>query len=77
MAGEAKSAQQLAVPNHSASNGTINIIPDIGMLIAKLNQHGVDFRKIVTISHDDKDRKVYEFKYDKDSAKEKLNESQI
>ena len=77
LVGEAKSAQQLVVPDHSASNGSINIIPDIGMLIAKPNQNGIDFGKIVTISDDDKDRKVYEIKYDKDGAKEKLNESQI
>ena len=77
MVGEAKSAQQLVVPDHSASNGSINIIPDIGMLIAKPNQNGIDFGKIVTISDDDKDRKVYEIKYDKDGAIEKLKESQI
>ena len=70
-------AQGLAVPNHPTSFWSINIIPDIGMLIAKFNQHGVGSGKIITISHDDNDRKVYEIKYDKDGAKERLNESKI
>ena len=77
LVGEAKSAQQLAAPDHPASNWSINIISDIGILIAKLNQRNINFGKIVNISHDDKDRKVYEIKYDKDGAIEKLKESQI
>ena len=76
---EAKKQGLATLPDNIASSGSINIIPDIDMLIAKLNQyeHGVDFGKIVTISYDDNNRKVYEIKYDKDGAKERLNESEI
>ena len=70
-------AQGLAAPDHIASFWSINVISNIGMLIAEFNQHGVGFGKIVTISYDDNDRQVYEIKYDKDNAKERLNESKI